>query len=101
MARAKDARARVRYVLVSDLHYDGVHDPTDEELRAFYEQEKASLARPAELAFTAATVPYGAGLWSAGCRQSWPAAGRPQDRVEGCWWPPQPRGCMPDGTVAQ
>ena len=46
-------------------------------------------------------VPYGAGLWSAGCRQSWPAAGRPQDRLGGCWWPPQPRGCIPDGTVAK
>jgi len=58
MARAKDVKARVRYVLVSDIHYDGVHDPTDEELRAFYEKEKGDLARPAELAFTAATVPY-------------------------------------------
>ena len=37
----------------------------------------------------------------AGCRQSWPAAGRPQDRLGGCWWPPQPRGCIPDGTVAK
>ena len=46
-------------------------------------------------------VPYGAGLWPAGCRQSWPAAGRPQDRLGGCWWPPQPRGCIPDGTVAK
>jgi hypothetical protein len=43
----------------------------------------------------------GAGLWPAGCRQRGPAAGRPQDRLGGCWWPPQPRGCIPDGTVAQ
>jgi parvulin-like peptidyl-prolyl isomerase len=57
LARSKDVKARVRYVLVSDIHYDGVHDPTDEELRAFYEKEKGELSRPAELAFTAATLP--------------------------------------------
>ena len=58
MAQSKDVKARVRYALVSDIHYDGVNDPSDEELRAFYEKEKGELARPAELAFTAATVPF-------------------------------------------
>ena len=35
------------------------------------------------------------------CRQGWLAAGRPQHRLGGCWWSPQPRGCIPDGTVAK
>jgi parvulin-like peptidyl-prolyl isomerase len=56
LARVRDQKARVRYLLVSDLHYDGAHDPTDDELRAFYETEKSDLARPAELSYTAATI---------------------------------------------
>jgi len=56
MSRARDLKARVRYVLVSDIHYDGTHDPTDEQLRDYYAQSSDALARPAELAFTAATV---------------------------------------------
>jgi len=56
MMRARDLKAKVRYVLVSDIHYDGTHDPTDEQLRAFYAQNQDGLARPAELAFTAATL---------------------------------------------
>src|SRR5215510_8328051 len=39
-------------------------------------------------------VPGGVGLWPAGCQQDWPAAGRPRNRLGGCWWPPQPRGCI-------
>ncbi len=61
LARMRDLKARVRYVLVSDLGYDGVHDPTDEQLRAYYEEKQDELARPAELAFTAATVPLPSG----------------------------------------
>ena len=61
LARVRDQKVRVRYTLVSDLHYDGVHDPTDDELRAFYETEKSSLARPAELSYTAATIARPAG----------------------------------------
>ena len=45
-------------------------------------------------------VRAGAGLWPAGCHQGWSAADRPRDRLGGCWWPPQPRGCIPNGTVA-
>ena len=56
IARARDLKARVRYVLVSELHYDGRNDPTDEELRSYYQQHKDELALPSELAFTAATV---------------------------------------------
>ena len=57
MMRARDLKAKVRYVVVSDIHYDGAHDPTDEQLRAYYAQHLDDLARPAELAYTAATVP--------------------------------------------
>jgi parvulin-like peptidyl-prolyl isomerase len=56
ISRTRDLKARVRYVLVSDLHYDGRNDPTDEELRTYYQQHKDELARPSELAYTAATV---------------------------------------------
>jgi hypothetical protein len=26
---------------------------------------------------------------------------RPRDRLGGGWWPPQPRGCIPNGTVTK
>ncbi len=58
MAKAKDLKARTRSVLVSDLQFDGVHDPGDEELRTYYQKHQDELARPAELAFTAATVTW-------------------------------------------
>ena len=32
-------------------------------------------------------------------RAGQPLAG-PRDRLGGCWWPPRPRGCIPNGTVA-
>jgi hypothetical protein len=56
MMRARDLQAKVRYVLVSDIHYDGMYDPTDEQLRAYYAQHRDDIASPSELAFSAASV---------------------------------------------
>lgn len=49
---ARGSRARVRYALVSEAHYDGEVDPTDEELRAYYRQRLDAFARPAEVTLT-------------------------------------------------
>jgi hypothetical protein len=44
---ARGSKVRVRYALVSEAHYDGEVDPTDEELRAYYERTKEDYATPA------------------------------------------------------
>jgi len=56
VARMKTTRARLHYTLVSEMHFDPELDPTDDELRAYYEKEKASLSSPAQLRVTKALV---------------------------------------------
>ncbi len=54
--RLKTTRARLRYTLVSEMHFDPALDPTDDQLRAYYDKQKASLATPAEVRATKALV---------------------------------------------
>src|SRR5688572_7837355 len=49
-------KARVHAVLVSEAHFDGRNDPTDEQVRALYARDKESFATPARVAFTTITV---------------------------------------------
>ena len=73
---ARTSRRAMRYVLVSDIHYDGVHGSDRRGAAGLLpEGEGQSLARPGELAFTAASVPY------AGATES--TAGRARARCRG------------------
>jgi parvulin-like peptidyl-prolyl isomerase len=49
-------KARVHAVLISEAHFDGRNDPTDEEVRALYARDKESFATPARVSFSTITV---------------------------------------------
>src|SRR5688572_7202383 len=56
--RTRASKVSLRYALVSDLHFDGRHDPTDDELRAFYARQKDALTRPAQVTLSLAVLPW-------------------------------------------
>ncbi len=52
VARRTD-KVKVQTALVSDLQFDGVHDASEEELRAYYAKHRDSFAAPARLSYAA------------------------------------------------
>ncbi len=56
VARRTD-KLRIQTALVSDLQFDGAHDATDEELRAYYAKNRDAFAAPARLSYTALVFP--------------------------------------------
>ncbi len=76
VARRTD-KVRIHTALVSDLQFDGMHDASDEELRAYYAKHRDSFAPPARLSYMALVFPA-----DEGGRVSAPGLTRARNRAE-------------------